>query len=151
MSIIKEFQGQHRWLSNFWPVAIMFRGIMYPSSENAYQSTKSDSPEWKSFCSNPLTRPGATKKASRKYTLTSEFHDNKVAVMAEIQGIKFQDPDLRARLLATGDSLILEGNKWGDEFWGVTWNEDKSCTGKNHLGEIIMRVRKKIQDEERSE
>ena len=47
--------------------------------------------------------------------------------------------DLRKKLLATGDEELIEGNWWGDTFWGV-------CRGKgdNHLGKILMEVRSKL-------
>src|SRR5262245_22740028 len=37
---ITEFQGEHRWLSNFWPCGVEFEGVMYPSAEHAYQAAK---------------------------------------------------------------------------------------------------------------
>jgi len=40
--MIKEFQGEHRWLSNFTPVNILYKGYIYSSVEHAYVSAKSD-------------------------------------------------------------------------------------------------------------
>ena len=37
---IKEFQGQYRFLSNFWPAPVTFEGRTYPTVENAYQAAK---------------------------------------------------------------------------------------------------------------
>ena len=37
---IKGFQGYHRFLSNFWPVAMIVDGILYMSVEHAYQAHK---------------------------------------------------------------------------------------------------------------
>jgi len=50
---------------------------------------------------------------------------------------KFEDPILRQRLLDTGDQELIEGNTWGDTYWGV-------CKGKgrNMLGKTLMAVRK---------
>ena len=39
-SKIGEFQGEYRFLSNFWPAPVEFEGITYPSVEHAYQSAK---------------------------------------------------------------------------------------------------------------
>lgn len=47
--MIREFQGEYRWLSNFAPVLIKLDGI-YPSVEHAYMSAKSDDMKWKLFC-----------------------------------------------------------------------------------------------------
>jgi len=39
-------------------------------------------------------------------------------------------------LLQTGDEELIEGNKWGDRFWGVCKGK-----GKNNLGKILMKIR----------
>ena len=46
-------------------------------------------------------------------------------------------------LLSTEDSSLVEGNDWNDKFWGV-------CQGKglNHLGRILMKVRKEVKEKE---
>jgi predicted NAD-dependent protein-ADP-ribosyltransferase YbiA (DUF1768 family) len=49
---------------------------------------------------------------------------------------KFAHPSMRERLLATGDEELIEGNWWGDTFWGVCNGE-----GQNQLGKLLMRVR----------
>ena len=46
----KEFKDEFRWLSNFIPCDIILDNITYSSVEHAYQSAKSDNPEWKEFC-----------------------------------------------------------------------------------------------------
>lgn len=39
-------------------------------------------------------------------------------------------------LKATGEQQIIEGNTWGDTYWG-TCND----VGHNHLGKILMKIR----------
>ena len=59
--------------------------------------------------------------------------------MEEIVRAKFgQNPVLADKLLATGDTLLIEGNTWGDKFWGV---DTRVGQGENHLGKILMKVR----------
>ena len=53
--------------------------------------------------------------------------------------MKFTDPALAAKLLATGEATLVEGNHWGDTFWGVCDGE-----GRNQLGEILMTVREEL-------
>ena len=48
------------------------------------------------------------------------------------------DIDLRSLLVATGDRELIEGNTWGDTFWGVDKNTGQ---GENHLGRILMELR----------
>src|SRR3954468_6821071 len=37
---IDSFQGEYRFLSNFWPAGVEFEGITYPTAEHAYQAAK---------------------------------------------------------------------------------------------------------------
>ena len=50
--------------------------------------------------------------------------------------IKFLNPDLREKLVATGDAELIEGNHWNDTCWGVC-----KGIGQNNLGKILMEVR----------
>jgi len=45
------------------------------------------------------------------------------------------------RLLATGDQELIEGNTWGDRFWGVCDGE-----GQNQLGRLLMELRNELRD-----
>ena len=45
------------------------------------------------------------------------------------------------KLLTTGDAKIVEGNTWGDTFWGVCGG-----VGENHLGKVLMRIRAELQN-----
>ena len=73
--------------------------------------------------------------------------------MEEFVSRKFQIPELRDKLLATGDANLVEGNTWHDNYWGIC-----TCSkcinspvvdGKNKLGTILMKVRDSIREEER--
>jgi predicted NAD-dependent protein-ADP-ribosyltransferase YbiA (DUF1768 family) len=55
---------------------------------------------------------------------------------------KFAIPEIRERLLSTGDEDIIEVNTWGDVFWGVCGNR-----GENYLGKLLMRIRSNIRSE----
>jgi hypothetical protein len=54
-------------------------------------------------------------------------------------------PDLKEKLLATGNRPLYEGNTWRDHFWGVS---SKTLKGQNHLGKILMRVREDLRGAE---
>lgn len=63
--------------------------------------------------------------------------------MYEICMCKFmQNPTLCKALLATGNCHLVEGNNWGDYFWGSV-----NGHGENHLGRILMDIRAKLQFE----
>lgn len=69
-----------------------------------------------------------------------DWENVKLRVMYDIVKAKFlQNEKLQAKLLATRDRMLIEGNDWGDTFWGMVDGE-----GANNLGKILMRVREEI-------
>jgi len=140
---ITEFSGQYRWLSNFWMATIQIEGIRFPSAEHAYQAAKSpDKQHWLKILG--CTTPAAAKRAGGAKTVDiwPNWDKLKLQVMETVLGAKFsQHPDLLQRLLDTGDAELIEGNTWGDKFWGVSGNP---ATGENHLGKMLMKGRVRI-------
>ena len=134
---IKEFQGPFRWLSNFWPVQIRFSGIEYRSVENAYQAAKTEDDDIRLRIS--AMTPSEAKRAGRRIKVRADWEENKEAVMYYLVSEKFRDAHLKQLLLATKDCELIEGNNWGDTFWGVCGGK-----GENRLGKILMRVREEI-------
>jgi predicted NAD-dependent protein-ADP-ribosyltransferase YbiA (DUF1768 family) len=56
--------------------------------------------------------------------------------MEEILRMKFADERLRDKLTSTAPVELVEGNWWGDTFWGVC-----KGVGENHLGRLLMKIR----------
>ena len=138
MNKIEEFQGEYRFLSNFGdcPNGVKFEGIKYPTAEHAYQAAKTNNITDR-FGISRLESPGKAKRAGSTVLLRPDWDKIKVHIMRQIVTAKFmQNPDLMAKLLSTKDAELIEGNRWGDTFWGV-------CNGKgeNLLGKILMNIR----------
>ena len=133
---IDSFQGEYRFLSNFYPAQVIFEGITYPTAEHAYQAAKSLDPnDRKEIAAAPS--PAEAKRAGRALKLRNDWETAKFDVMERVVRDKFtRNAELRDRLLATGDAELIEGNTWGDRIWGVYQGE-----GENHLGRILMNVR----------
>lgn len=136
--IIHEFQGFYRWLSNFWKVPVEMDGMIYPSVEHAYQAAKTFDQSAR-LSIQALYKPGDAKRAGRRVTLRTDWEKVKLDVMLALLRNKFLDKNLREKLLATGDSMLIEGNTWGDTFWGMCGD-----SGENHLGRLLMQVRDEI-------
>jgi ribA/ribD-fused uncharacterized protein len=134
--MINLFRDEYFFLSNFYPVEIKLDGIVYPNAETAFQAQKTlDDEERRKF--SMLKNPVQAKRLGRKVKLRDDWEEVKLDIMTEIVSQKFlQHPHLIEMLLQTGDEELVEGNKWGDRFWGV-------CKGKgeNHLGKILMKIR----------
>jgi len=146
MTIINSFRNKYRFLSNFWPTEIVFEGIVYPSVEHAYQAAKTLHTEQRLQIKYAKT-PGEAKRRGKKITIRDNWDFIKWNVMLTLVRLKFHNNAiLKQALLDTGDAEMVEGNTWGDVFWGV-------CNGKgeNHLGKILMKVREEIKtDDEQS-
>ena len=136
---IKSFRSKHAFLSNFYPVSILNPDdlISYPSIEHAYQAMKTLDFNLRTEIRNAPTAALA-KKLGRKLTVRSDWDSIKLAIMEKLLKVKFTPSTQLAKLLEeTGDAELVEGNTWGDTFWG----QCPYGTGYNHLGKLLMKVR----------
>lgn len=138
---ITSFTGDYRFLSNFWLCPVEWQGIVFPSAEHAFVFGKTDRFP-KSLRRVLETRlPGAVKRLGRSVPLRPDWDRIKDGVMYEVVLSKFSlNEDLKAKLLATGAVPLVEGNTWGDKYWG----QDPIGTGENRLGKVLMRVRNEL-------
>jgi hypothetical protein len=136
--MITEFQGQWRWLSNFWPANVMYDGHMFPSSEHAYVAAKINNPKMYAVITT------YTVAQAKRYGKPFQWGTrDRRAIMLEIVRDKFtRNPALQKALLATGDTELQEGNRWNDRYWGIC--PPDSGQGQNELGKILMQVRKEL-------
>lgn len=141
LPVVSSFTGSHRFLSSFFPAQVHYEDITYPTAEHAYQAAKTLDHGLRLRIA-ALPTPGEAKRAGRALVLRADWEAVKFGVMLDIQRLKFQDPALVAKLLATGESELVEGNTWGDRVWGVCGG-----LGQNHLGRLLMRVREELRGE----
>lgn len=141
---ITSFRGAHRFLSNFHPADVWYLDVWYPTVEHAYVAAKSNNPRVRRNIAT-IVSPGGAKIAGRRLVLRPDWEKVKLLVMHDLLRQKFQNPHLRADLLATGDAEIIEGNTWGDQFWGAVRLPSGAWLGENHLGRLLMEVRAELQ------
>lgn len=141
--MIDSFKGKYHFLSNFHPCTVTIKGIEYPSVEHAYMAHKApEDKDWQALCQNKTIHPSIIKRFSRNVQLVDQWGTQRLIVMIEcIRAKFFQNKYLAEALLDTGDEQLVEGNTWGDTFWGV-------CDGKgdNYLGKILMETRKELKE-----
>lgn len=138
MEKIDSFNGEYYFLSNYYHSPIVFEGIHYPTVEHAFQAAKTLNNNKRLEIARMRT-PGDAKKAGRTVSLRPDWEKIKFDVMKKCVTSKFEDYNLRNKLLATGDAELIEGNWWNDTTWGVC-----NGVGQNHLGKILMEVRDEI-------
>lgn len=133
---IERFAGPDRFLSNFHPAEIVWEGRVYPSSEHLYQAMKAGTEEEKEWVRTAQT---PAKFRGRRIRAASDWSKRRICAMRSALEMKFdQHPELAAKLDETGDAELLEGNTWGDTFWGI---DEDTGQGENHLGGLLMELR----------
>ena len=146
MTAITSFQRENRFLSNFWPCHINWKGLVYPTVEHAYVSSKVENNDVKLMIQACPT-PGNAKEYLAAHNMKpGSFwtREMKLQVMEELLFIKFggKEPLLTRALMSTQDAQLIEGNDWNDSFWGVC-----ETVGENNLGKLLMKTRSKLFEE----
>jgi ribA/ribD-fused uncharacterized protein len=136
--MINSFRGQYNFLSNFFSCTVIVGGDLYPSVEHAFQALKAVR-EADRVSIQRADSPAIAKRMGKQVRKRPDWDEVRVQFMLDCLHAKFNDPELRRALLATGDEILVEGNWWGDKFWGVCDNE-----GENWLGQLLMHVRWEI-------
>lgn len=143
---VPEFQGKYRFLSNFWPwsgshvvgapIVVYYDGVPYPTSEHAFAAAKTLDPRERQrvlACSSPAQ----AKRLGHTLHLRADWDAVRVQIMWTVCMDKFsRNVDMRHALLFTRHARLVEGNTWGDRFWGGVDGQ-----GLNMLGQVLMSVR----------
>lgn len=143
MGVITSFRGSHRFLSNFYPSPINAMGSEFPTAEHLYQWCKVADVE----TANKILvaeSPTEAKRLGKIGRSVINWHSLRLIVMTNVVSAKFaQNPKLADKLLNTGDDTLIEGNTWGDTFWG----QCPLGVGENNLGRILMEVRNELKEQ----
>ena len=136
--LIDRFRGEYAFVSNFHRAPFRWCGKDYSTSEHAFQSAKTRDQRQQERIRNARS-PAKAKRLGRRIDLRADWERVKDDVMHSILQARFDVPELRDALLATGDAELVEGNTWGDTYWGRV-----DGRGRNQLGRTLMRIRDDI-------
>ena len=135
------FEDEFYPLSNFAAFAVEWRGLLWPTSEHAYQAASYLDEE---IVERIRTAPsahevriiGRTYKEKRR----QDWGELKEEVMEELFRAKLaQHEYVREKLLISGEREIIK-NVPDDSFWG--WGADHQ--GENRLGKLWMKLREEL-------
>ena len=139
---VKQFNGEYRWLSNFWNknVLIVHEGITFTSNENFYQAMKTKDVDKRIQISkmNEADAKAEGKWIEKSHMFRDNWDEIKESVMLYGLKQKFKNPIMKQKLLDTEDMVIEEGNTWNDREWGICL---KTGEGENKLGKLLMKIR----------
>lgn len=136
---ISTFKGPHAFLSNFFPSVIVAPEMSYPTVEHYFQAMKTTDHDERREIAHASTAAQA-KLFGRRAALRPDWEQIKIPVMRAALRTKFAaDSEFATLLLSTGDALLVEGNTWNDQFWGVSNGQ-----GHNWLGHLLMARRAEL-------
>ena len=150
---VNRFRDEYAFLSNFHKCKIRdYEGNEFTSAEAMFQSYKTTDPKIRAKFAK--MGPKEAKAAGRKVKLRSDWEEIKFDVMWYVVYQKFSQNSLLTRqLIETSGMRLVEGNTWGDKYWGaiptkvpVKDSETIVLTGDNRLGQILMQVRRILID-----
>ena len=123
--MISSFDGEYRFLSNFYPAEVEYEGVRYPTVEHAYQAAKTLVHEIREAI-RACPSAGQAKRAGRTIGLRPGWDGIKDSTMLQLLREKFfKHKDLGDRLLDTAPEELVVCN-------GV---------GLNTLGHLLENVR----------
>ena len=145
---IQYFKGGDEYLSNFFPRPIRYGGLTFATAEHLFHWFKATNDKDREY----IRRAPSAKVAKRRghQIKCREDWDHgkdgqspyKLIAMAITEYVKFtQHDDLRKKLVGTGDAILIEGNWWGDAYWGQI-QVGNDWEGGNWLGRILMVTRR---------
>ncbi len=136
---ITDFRSEFRWLSNFYVCDIWYEGLCFPSTEHAYQAAKTLSLAKRVEFTQTTMTCNAAKHHGGQLLLRPDWDKVKFGVMDTVVRYKFTAHAHLAQMLLQTTGQLVEGNHWGDQYWGVC-----NGVGENNLGKILMNTREDL-------
>jgi ribA/ribD-fused uncharacterized protein len=139
-------RDEYGCFSNFAAYPIQLGGKTWPTSEHYFQGQKFDDEghvEAIRQANSPMI--AARMGRDRGKPIKKDWEAIKITVMTAAVRAKFtQHQSHRSMLLDTGDAKLVEHSE-KDAYWG----DGGDGTGKNMLGQILMRIRAELRYEGR--
>jgi ribA/ribD-fused uncharacterized protein len=136
--VIDNFVGNYRFLSNFYP-------DNNQTLEHEYQAAKTNNVIWKRRILTAPT-PNLAKKLGKRAPLRNDWEAIKIPTMRYLLSLKFNSmSEETIKLLETEDRKLIEGNTWGDKFWGMCF-ENNELVDQNWLGFLLMGRRAELRN-----
>ena len=147
MVFIRGVDEQHGWMGNMSAHPVIHQNQTFRTTEALFQ--------WLRFDGHPEIQkrlvaeksPMAVKMVAKKHRRLLEKPDSGIDLKMMRLCLKLkikQHAELKEKLLATGDKLIVEdcsARPRGDAFyWGMALIE-RQWVGENHLGKLWMKLR----------
>ena len=131
----RALMKKNSFLSNFYECPVFYKGLLYGSSESAYQAQKCRDESLKSRFSygGEWSSPMESKNRGNEVELVDNWDGIKDSVMFDVVLNKFvQNKEIGNKLIELRHYDIEEANGHGDTYWGTV-----DGVGENKLGLIL--------------
>lgn len=136
-------KSAYYYLHNCYPCNILYKGLTYQCLQSAYEAQKESN---KIHKLKYINVDGYT--AMILSTNLNTVLDDKI--FYRLLKIKFENTELREKLLSTKNAKIIYYNTWHDCTFGICTCEKCNSIGDNKLGGYLMRLRGELLEEEKS-
>ena len=151
---VKEESG---WLSCMSAYSVIFKEILYKTCEALFQALRfegyPDIQKQIQECPSPMGAKMIARKNREKLNRRTKWDEapSDIPLMKKCLMLKLeQHPELKEKLIATGDAIIIEDCTTHDResarFWGAV-KIDGKWVGENVFGKLWMEIRKELIDE----
>lgn len=142
------YESEYYMFSNFASFAVKYNGLLWATSEHAYQAAKFEDKEVVDLIHKSLSSHDCKKIARvHKEKINPIWDSVKVSVMEDIIRTKISmHPYIREKILETGDREIIEDSP-KDSFWG----RGPDFKGRNELGKVWMKMRSELHSKQQTE
>jgi ribA/ribD-fused uncharacterized protein len=153
----KSFYTEQDPFSNVYTIPVEFQGVVYPTSEHAYQCAKFVVPgsdeNWDIIelllATSDITELKAIVAANRHRFRQGWDVRMKLEVMTKIVMAKMSQHEwIAQQLLNTGNEYLFEDTPADspDDEWGVVTVGTNLVEGSNYMGRILMNVRRRLRN-----
>lgn len=148
---VVSFTGWYDFLAMDYINPITTNGYTWPTIEHAYQAARCDDPTYLSRLQGCYDRASAAKLVGQScHDTSNEWYVNREQILLELLQNHYQNTGFQDRLLLTGNSALIYGNLYHDNYLGMAWyrtNEGyDSLRGENILGKLHMQFRDAIRN-----
>jgi ribA/ribD-fused uncharacterized protein len=147
-SPIENWSNEFQFLRNDFPCDVEIEEddgstYTYSSAEAAFQAGKTTDQDDREAFVDCIDAHDA-KQLGRALPLPPDWDQVRISRMERVLRAKFtDDEDLAERLKGTGSAPLIMVNR-RDDFWGMIRQPDGSLSGRNMLGDILMKIRTEL-------
>lgn len=140
--MINRFVDNYAFLNQFWLCPVSYEQMSFLCVGQAFIASKTDNRDERVSISR-ISTARELMAYKGKFKIRSEEED--LAIMEGLLRQKFEYPEMRKKLIATGNEELIDGRDWISNPEELRWGYDlKRDKGDNHHGKLLMKIRSEV-------